>query len=807
MRLISCYIANFGLHHDKKIDFTPGMNSFSWSNGAGKTTLSVFIKAMLYGFGDNRTKKDENERKKYMPWQGGKYGGSITFEAGGRTFIAERTFGAKQADDTFALYDEKTGGVPNFYTENLGKELFGIDCDGFMRTVFWSEKSIPADDRVSSSVASRLSDIMGADGDVGSYGKAIERLDERRKLYQKRGGGEIADLQTRISELNRELDELSLLARDAEGVKGQLDEVQDDIKVLLDEKERLSDRLKEIEKTKTRIKYRATYLGYLQEMRDEEARVSALDDFFRGIIPTEEQIKAITAVKAEADAIRADLSCGADANEELDRLSSMFNGGIGQVDIDEAEAQIKSLKENEALLEELRCGTDEYSREMSRLFPARVPTMAEIEENIKKATDKGAKKPSALLYIGLAILAAGIGLGFVNPILFSICAIGVILSAISFVGKKGADSSNEVREFLLGIAPHFTGELLGGLYEKKNDLERYERLSDARKQKFTELTEKVDAGRNYISNFFTRVGVNTSYPEIAIKETKQSYVRYTVLLLSEERGAGDRFKKREREGELRRMISEFCARYPTTSSDPINEIAEKARERSYRAGLLEDKKATCERFKSEFGVSDDAIELDEGEEYRIGERMSEISNEVSEKRRAESALAARYSAMTARLDTEEDIRTEIALKEDRLAYCRRNLSIIEKTKFLLEAAHENMTLRYTGRTQERFLHYMSVITDEVGEYKLDTDFCITKSEGGTLHTEDQYSRGTKELYSLAMRLALTDSLYEGELPFLVLDDPFIAYDDVRGQRARRLLSAIARERQILYFTCSDSRDI
>ena len=83
MRLISCYIANFGLHHDLKIDFAPGMNSFAWDNGAGKTTLSVFIKAMLYGLGDNRTKKDENDRKKYAPWQGGTYGGSITFEAGG----------------------------------------------------------------------------------------------------------------------------------------------------------------------------------------------------------------------------------------------------------------------------------------------------------------------------------------------------------------------------------------------------------------------------------------------------------------------------------------------------------------------------------------------------------------------------------------------------------------------------------------------------------------------------------------------------------------------------------------------------
>ncbi|MBR5449085.1 MAG: AAA family ATPase, partial [Clostridia bacterium] len=124
MRLISCYIANFGLHHDKKIDFNRGLNSFQWKNGEGKTTLTVFIKAMLYGFGDNRS---DEERKKYMPWQGGKYGGSLTFEAGGKTYAVERTFGKKQAEDTFVLRDEKTGGVSNSYTENLGLELFGID--------------------------------------------------------------------------------------------------------------------------------------------------------------------------------------------------------------------------------------------------------------------------------------------------------------------------------------------------------------------------------------------------------------------------------------------------------------------------------------------------------------------------------------------------------------------------------------------------------------------------------------------------------------------------------------------------------
>ena len=118
-----------------------------------------------------------------------------------------------------------------------------------------------------------------------------------------------------------------------------------------------------------------------------------------------------------------------------------------------------------------------------------------------------------------------------------------------------------------------------------------------------------------------------------------------------------------------------------------------------------------------------------------------------------------------------------------------------------------MTDRYTGPTNERFTHYMNVVTGAVGDYKLDTAFAISTVEKGEVHTEDQYSRGTKDLYALAMRLALTDSLYEGELPFLVLDDPFISYDDERGRKARGLLSAIAKERQILYFTCSDSRDI
>ena len=105
----------------------------------------MFIMTMLFGIGDSRkTALAENDRKKYLPWQGGSFGGSLTFEAGGKLYTVERSFGPKPALDTFKLIFADTGAISHDFSENLGEELFEIDRDGFLRTVFLSEKSICA---------------------------------------------------------------------------------------------------------------------------------------------------------------------------------------------------------------------------------------------------------------------------------------------------------------------------------------------------------------------------------------------------------------------------------------------------------------------------------------------------------------------------------------------------------------------------------------------------------------------------------------------------------------------------------------
>lgn len=70
-------------------------------NGFGKSTFAAFIKAMFYGFPRTGARNIvENERKRYDPWQGGKYGGYLEFKIQDTSYRVTRYFGKTAAKDT-----------------------------------------------------------------------------------------------------------------------------------------------------------------------------------------------------------------------------------------------------------------------------------------------------------------------------------------------------------------------------------------------------------------------------------------------------------------------------------------------------------------------------------------------------------------------------------------------------------------------------------------------------------------------------------------------------------------------------------
>lgn len=209
MKLINCDIENFGCFSNLHMDFKEGCNVLHEENGWGKSTLATFLRVMFYGF-ENGAKRDEyeNERKRYMPWQGGVYGGKLTFETNGNKYTIIRTFGNKEADDTFVVKDCNTNLETAAFSEKIGVELFNIDSASFMRSVFISQND--CETKLTDGINAKLGNIADNTDDINNFEKVDKELkDILNKMSPKRATGSIAKLKGEITELEMELSMLS----------------------------------------------------------------------------------------------------------------------------------------------------------------------------------------------------------------------------------------------------------------------------------------------------------------------------------------------------------------------------------------------------------------------------------------------------------------------------------------------------------------------------------------------------------------------------------------------------------------------
>jgi exonuclease SbcC len=71
---------------------------------------------------------------------------------------------------------------------------------------------------------------------------------------------------------------------------------------------------------------------------------------------------------------------------------------------------------------------------------------------------------------------------------------------------------------------------------------------------------------------------------------------------------------------------------------------------------------------------------------------------------------------------------------------------------------------------------------------------------------DSLSRATQDQIYLAARMSLLELVCEGRRPPLLLDDPFVNYDDSRVENTIRLLRELYGEHQIVLFTCTGRYD-
>lgn len=203
MKIISCHIENFGKLSDYDFHFEKGCNVICQRNGWGKSTLMAFLRVMLYGFvNESKRSELENERKRYKPWQGGVYGGNLTFEAGGKTYRCYRIFGDKEKDDQFRLVDDATNLETDDFSERLGEELFQIDQDSFLKSACIGQmKSDVRFVEATGSMSAKLGDLMEETGDISQFEAVDKKLtDLLNQMSPRRATGSLYKQKKEIEE-------------------------------------------------------------------------------------------------------------------------------------------------------------------------------------------------------------------------------------------------------------------------------------------------------------------------------------------------------------------------------------------------------------------------------------------------------------------------------------------------------------------------------------------------------------------------------------------------------------------------------
>ena len=205
MKIVSCYIENFGKLHQYAVNFSEGVNVFCAENGWGKSTFAAFIRAMFYGLeGERKRSLEENERKKYRPWQGGVFGGRLIFETKGKVYQIVRIFHEKEANDEFELRDAKTNLISKDYSKKIGEELFKINRESFMRTVFFGQDL--RETYVTDDINARLGTLSESGNDLKQFDVAYERLTKViNSMNPTRSTGSIAKREEEIAKLEQKV--------------------------------------------------------------------------------------------------------------------------------------------------------------------------------------------------------------------------------------------------------------------------------------------------------------------------------------------------------------------------------------------------------------------------------------------------------------------------------------------------------------------------------------------------------------------------------------------------------------------------
>ena len=228
------HITSFGPLVNFDAELYPGFNLIVGENESGKTSLAMFIKFIFYGLSGRSIDGRISERKKYVNFDRGAAEGFLVVRTDKGDLRIERSIyvtskagGRESARESISVTDALTGERRPEIERCPGEELFGVPEQVFVNTVFCGQSNGVRIDGATTAAA--VENLMFSADETVSVKKAAELLEKYRRSLQHKngGGGEIAAMRERESQLRTALEESSRAASEIIELEGKLTKCKD----------------------------------------------------------------------------------------------------------------------------------------------------------------------------------------------------------------------------------------------------------------------------------------------------------------------------------------------------------------------------------------------------------------------------------------------------------------------------------------------------------------------------------------------------------------------------------------------------
>ena len=249
--------------------------------------------------------------------------------------------------------------------------------------------------------------------------------------------------------------------------------------------------------------------------------------------------------------------------------------------------------------------------------------------------------------------------------------------------------------------------------------------------------------------------------------------------------------------ELTNQYIKIAGKYVYAENDDIDtvkkqlwqahkEYGEDLRERDALRGIVKSPSADIEKTTSERNAVNQALN-------DIAERLNGLSMQIG------SLTEERKNIFFDSVAIED----ELLDLDERIARAEFDYKVADTVSKLLAEAKDNLSSSYLPKLTKRCAELLSSITQSAYEVEIDRTFNVKIREKGQTRDMNAYSRGIREITLLCFRVALSELLYDGSIPFIVIDDAFVNFDEKNFLHATQLLKRLAECAQVVYFTCHD----